>query len=146
MAAERLRCPSLVLWSVYKDSNLGPPAPKAGALPDCATHRYFIGRCDWDRTNAVSLMKAAHYRYATHPFRQHSQRTAHAAPARCIDVAKPHQHISAGIQESSRRPTLQTLTKWSSPTGFHGRQAHTSDNAGPQHSHEYVRMLPTLSA
>src|SRR6185437_8027519 len=26
-------------WSEYKDSNLGPPAPKAGALPDCATLR-----------------------------------------------------------------------------------------------------------
>ncbi len=26
-------------WSEYKDSNLGPPAPKAGALPNCATLR-----------------------------------------------------------------------------------------------------------
>ena len=26
-------------WSEYKDSNLGPPAPKAGALPGCATLR-----------------------------------------------------------------------------------------------------------
>jgi hypothetical protein len=25
--------------SGYQDSNLGPPAPKAGALPDCATPR-----------------------------------------------------------------------------------------------------------
>jgi hypothetical protein len=25
--------------SGYQDSNLGPPAPKAGALPDCATSR-----------------------------------------------------------------------------------------------------------
>ena len=28
-----------IVWSEYKDSNLGPPAPKAGALPDCATLR-----------------------------------------------------------------------------------------------------------
>ena len=28
-----------VLWSEYKDSNLGPPGPKPGALPDCATLR-----------------------------------------------------------------------------------------------------------
>ena len=28
-------------WSEYKDSNLGPPGPKPGALPDCATLRYF---------------------------------------------------------------------------------------------------------
>ena len=27
------------LWSEYKDSNLGPPGPKPGALPDCATLR-----------------------------------------------------------------------------------------------------------
>ena len=27
------------LLSGYQDSNLGPPAPKAGALPDCATSR-----------------------------------------------------------------------------------------------------------
>ena len=26
-------------WSEYKDSNLGPSAPKADALPDCATLR-----------------------------------------------------------------------------------------------------------
>ena len=26
-------------WSEYKDSNLGPPGPKPGALPDCATLR-----------------------------------------------------------------------------------------------------------
>jgi hypothetical protein len=25
--------------SGYQDSNLGPPAPKAGTLPDCATSR-----------------------------------------------------------------------------------------------------------
>ena len=27
------------LWSGRKDSNLRPPAPKAGALPDCAMPR-----------------------------------------------------------------------------------------------------------
>ena len=26
------------MWSVLKDLNLRPPAPKAGALPDCAKH------------------------------------------------------------------------------------------------------------
>ena len=29
--------------SGYQDSNLGPPAPKAGALPGCATSRKVIG-------------------------------------------------------------------------------------------------------
>jgi hypothetical protein len=29
-------------WSAYKDSNLGPPAPKAGALPGCATRRQSV--------------------------------------------------------------------------------------------------------
>jgi hypothetical protein len=29
----------LKIWSEYKDSNLGPSAPKADALPGCATLR-----------------------------------------------------------------------------------------------------------
>ena len=29
----------LIFWSEYKDSNLGPPGPKPGALPGCATLR-----------------------------------------------------------------------------------------------------------
>ena len=29
----------LFIVSGYQDLNLGPPAPKAGALPDCATSR-----------------------------------------------------------------------------------------------------------
>ena len=37
------RCNPFILndlnLSGYQDSNLGPPAPKAGALPDCATSR-----------------------------------------------------------------------------------------------------------
>ena len=28
-------------WSEYKDSNLGPLAPKASALPGCATLRFW---------------------------------------------------------------------------------------------------------
>ena len=31
--------PPLVIWSGSRDLNPGPPAPKAGALPDCATPR-----------------------------------------------------------------------------------------------------------
>jgi hypothetical protein len=34
----------LVNWSEYKDSNLGPPGPKPGALPDCATLRILVDR------------------------------------------------------------------------------------------------------
>jgi hypothetical protein len=29
-------------WSGCGDLNPGPPAPKAGALPSCATSRYFV--------------------------------------------------------------------------------------------------------
>ena len=29
-------------WSERQDLNLRPPAPKAGALPSCAIHRYII--------------------------------------------------------------------------------------------------------
>ena len=32
---------SRIFWSVQQDLNLRPPAPKAGALPSCAIHRYF---------------------------------------------------------------------------------------------------------
>ena len=32
------------MWSEYKDSNLGPPGPKPGALPDCATLRLCMER------------------------------------------------------------------------------------------------------
>jgi hypothetical protein len=31
-----------VFWSEYKDSNLGPPGPKPGALPGCATLRHAV--------------------------------------------------------------------------------------------------------
>ena len=31
-------------WSGREDSNLRPPAPKAGALPDCATPRQTCGK------------------------------------------------------------------------------------------------------
>ena len=50
-------------WSEYKDSNLGPPGPKPGALPDCATLRLrpllylmgpilanFGGKTKWNQT------------------------------------------------------------------------------------------------
>ena len=30
-------------WSEYKDSNLGPPGPKPGALPSCAILRKMVG-------------------------------------------------------------------------------------------------------
>ncbi len=35
----RRRCPVWGIWSGREDLNLRPPAPKAGALPDCATPR-----------------------------------------------------------------------------------------------------------
>ena len=41
--AEQIKKPvfltGFVFWSEYKDSNLGPPGPKPGALPGCATLR-----------------------------------------------------------------------------------------------------------
>ena len=49
-------------WSEYKDSNLGPPGPKPGALPDCATLRinltwnnmWYVRHCSW---STVELFK-----------------------------------------------------------------------------------------
>ena len=43
-------------WSEYKDSNLGPPGPKPGALPDCATLRqalYSSAVLDFLRTSGA---------------------------------------------------------------------------------------------
>ena len=39
IAFEDLSLEQKAKWSEYKDSNLGPPGPKPGALPDCATLR-----------------------------------------------------------------------------------------------------------
>ena len=41
-------------WSEYKDSNLGPPGPKPGALPGCATLR-IIGAPWENRTPSLGL-------------------------------------------------------------------------------------------
>jgi hypothetical protein len=35
---------SQIYWSEYEDLNLGPPAPKAGALPGCAILRHLLPR------------------------------------------------------------------------------------------------------
>ena len=35
-------CAKSANWSEYKDSNFGPPGPKPGALPDCATLRCMV--------------------------------------------------------------------------------------------------------
>ena len=112
-------------WSVYKDLNLGPPAPKAGALPGCATHRNTRiaenGCCERARTCASRLMRAGLYHRATqrslHPISSVLTAPGFHRPW-CAALAqppfgKPRQHISAWTQRSSRRPTLQTLTKWS---------------------------------
>jgi hypothetical protein len=45
-------------WSEYKDSNLGPPGPKPGALPGCATLRNKIRAQDLHilKSGAIPLM------------------------------------------------------------------------------------------
>ena len=43
-------------WSEYKDSNLGPPGPKPGALPDCATLRIY-GAQGETRTRKIWLLR-----------------------------------------------------------------------------------------
>ena len=42
---------SPLYWSEYKDSNLGPPGPKPGALAGLRYTPNYIGSSDWDRTN-----------------------------------------------------------------------------------------------
>ena len=42
---------SPLYWSEYKDSNLGPPGPKPGALARLRYTPNYIGSSDWDRTN-----------------------------------------------------------------------------------------------
>ena len=51
---------SLGKWSGREDSNLRPPAPKAGALPDCATPRQVAPvtrkvRVRWDGRKSAGL-------------------------------------------------------------------------------------------
>ena len=67
---------SLVFKSGYQDSNLGPPAPKAGALPDCATSRtcYFrmryIPKFGWTpgfEPGTLPILIGMRYRTALHP-------------------------------------------------------------------------------
>ncbi len=62
--------------SGYQDSNLGPPAPKAGALPDCATSRtcYFrmryIPKFGWTpgfEPGTLPILIGMRYRTALHP-------------------------------------------------------------------------------
>ena len=50
------------IWSEYKDSNLGPPGPKPGALPDCATLR-ITGTWWRDRTADPLRVKETLYRW-----------------------------------------------------------------------------------
>src|SRR6476620_2849007 len=49
----------LYYWSEYKDSNLGPPGPKPGALPGCATLRetklYSISN-SWSISTAIKTL------------------------------------------------------------------------------------------
>ena len=41
-------------WSEYKDSNLGPPGPKPGALPGCATLRNsYLTNCTVDSAKSL---------------------------------------------------------------------------------------------
>ena len=46
---------SLSIWSEYKDSNLGPLAPKASALPGCATLRYMVADRKSTRLNSSHI-------------------------------------------------------------------------------------------
>ena len=49
----------LFFWSEYKDSNLGPPGPKPGALPDCATLRLVLNYS----ANKFTISCVIHYFY-----------------------------------------------------------------------------------
>ncbi len=64
------------IWSEHKDSNLGPPAPKAGALPDCAILRNEVyGVANGTRTHdnrdhnpGLYQLSYSHHRVHYHAF------------------------------------------------------------------------------
>jgi hypothetical protein len=50
----------MISWSGRQDSNLRPSAPKADALPNCATSRYY-GAPDMSRTRNLQIRSLTLY-------------------------------------------------------------------------------------
>ena len=48
-------------WSGRQDSNLRPSAPKADALPNCATSRFLLGAPDMSRTRNLQIRSLTLY-------------------------------------------------------------------------------------
>ena len=48
---------SFTKWSGWRDSNPRPPAPQAGALPDCATARFLLRRRAGSQTGQIPIGK-----------------------------------------------------------------------------------------
>jgi hypothetical protein len=61
---------SLIFKSGYQDSNLGPPAPKAGALPDCATSRKFNFPAEYGIWQLLLIPSGMHYKSAKIPLQK----------------------------------------------------------------------------
>lgn len=78
-----------------------------------------------------------------------STHSARLSPTWCAALmqlpGKLHQHISAGIQESLRRPTLQILTKWGCPSAVTRSGNSHCDNEDPPRSIERLGLAPRLS-
>ena len=75
-----ISAPATIDWSGWADLNRRPPAPKAGALPDCATSRLLasVGGCP-GRDRRVPV------RIPWYPLS-----TLHRTPHECTDLRRPH--------------------------------------------------------
>ena len=74
-------------WSGRRDSDPGPPAPKAGALPGCATPRHLAGR-----RGLRQLTTEEKTRLTSGPLGD--DRIQHP-PCRVIDLDESHAHAEA---------------------------------------------------
>ena len=72
-------------WSEWKDSNLRPPAPEAGALPGCATLRFLA-----ERTYNVAVMG------------RQGRGSGDFRPVLCVAGAGPSLYTGHGRNEPSR--------------------------------------------
>src|SRR5438105_5389377 len=80
-------------WSGRLDSNQRPPAPEAGALPDCATPRTY-GGCR-TKVHLVSLLGALHARPTPQVYQRFAVlgTTARLFPANILNCCAAPAHL-----------------------------------------------------
>src|SRR6202041_149251 len=105
-------CP-FIKWSGREDSNLRPPGPEPGALPDCATPRTLL-RMPAFRIRSVSLGRAQESQYRHKKF----SRDLRDCCAVFAAISEPRK-LAAWLSEILRRRS-PPLRQWS-PAGYNGK-------------------------